>query len=256
MGQYLLLDLARVHVRAAGDVHVGGAPRDVEEALLIHVAEIAGAEPAVPERFRVGVGIVVVAGEDRRAADADLSRLEGRQLAAVLVLDRDLHAGTLITAGADLHARTVLGVMERRRQHRDVAGDLAEPEVLDQHFPELLQRVLLILAVHRGAGVDDVPQRGVVVRVDRRVFGQHLHDRWHGEHVRDAPALNQAPRLVDIEAVTRQQHRLGPARHQHELVYAGSVRQRRQPRARHRVAWCRASGRRGGSSPRTPSGRG
>ena len=75
VGQDLLLDLARVHVRAAGDVHVGGAAGDVEEALLIHVPEIAGAEPAIPERFRVGVGIVVVPGEHRRAADADLPRL-------------------------------------------------------------------------------------------------------------------------------------------------------------------------------------
>ena len=81
------------------------APCDVEEALLIHVPEIAGAEPAVPERFRVGVGIVVVPGEDRRAADADLPRLEGRQLAPVIVLDRDLHPGTLITACADLSRR-------------------------------------------------------------------------------------------------------------------------------------------------------
>ena len=57
--------------------------------------EIAGPEPAIPERFRVRLGVVVVAREHRRAADADLARLERRQLAALLVLDRDLHPGAL-----------------------------------------------------------------------------------------------------------------------------------------------------------------
>ena len=63
MGQDLLLDLARIDVGAAGDVHVGGAAGDVDKAFRVHVAEIAGAEPAVAKRFRVGVGVVVVAGE-------------------------------------------------------------------------------------------------------------------------------------------------------------------------------------------------
>src|SRR5262249_16144035 len=67
MRQYLLLDLARIDVGATGDVHVRRAAGDVEKPLLVHVAEIAGAEPAIAKRLRVRFGIVVVASEYRRA---------------------------------------------------------------------------------------------------------------------------------------------------------------------------------------------
>ena len=243
MCQDLLLDLARIDVGAAGDVHVRGPAGDVEEAFLVHVAEIAGAEPAVAECFRVGVRVVVVAGEHGRTADADLARLTSGQLAAAVVLDRDLHPGALIAAGADLRPGSILGFVERGRKHGDVAGDLAEPEVLDQHLSEFLQRVLLVLPVHRGAGIDHVAQGRVIVRVDRWMLGQHLHDGRHGEHVRDPPLLDQPPGLVGVEPVAREQHGLDPARHLHELMDAGSVRERRQDQggvpvggARHQVA--------------------
>src|SRR2546429_207239 len=77
MGQYLLLDLTRIDVGAAGDVHVGSAAGDVDKPLFIDVAEIAGAEPAVAERFRVGLGVVVVACEHGRADHADLAGSNG-----------------------------------------------------------------------------------------------------------------------------------------------------------------------------------
>ena len=48
MGQQHLLDLARIHVRAAGDVHVRRAAGDVDEAPCVHVAKVAGVEPAEP----------------------------------------------------------------------------------------------------------------------------------------------------------------------------------------------------------------
>ncbi len=108
MRQQLLLDLARIDVRAAGDVHVGRAAGDVDEALLIDVAEVAGPEPAVAERLRIGLGIVVVAGEYAGTDHADLTGLVRFQLAAVVTLDRDLHAGTLEAAGADPRVRAVL----------------------------------------------------------------------------------------------------------------------------------------------------
>ena len=159
MGEDLLLDLARIDVGAAGDVHVGGAAGDVDKTLFVHVAEIAGAEPAVAKRLGVGLGVIVVAGEHGGADDADLAGLERLQLAPVIALDRDLHARALDTAGADARMRPVLGIVQLRRQHGDVAGDLAEAEILHQHLAELVQRGLLVLAVHRRAGIDDVAQR-------------------------------------------------------------------------------------------------
>src|SRR5438046_1906643 len=56
MRENLLLDLARIDVGAARDVHVRGAAGDVDKSLFVHMAEIAGAKPAVAKRLRVGLG--------------------------------------------------------------------------------------------------------------------------------------------------------------------------------------------------------
>src|SRR3569833_468345 len=130
MRQDFLLDLARIDVGAAGDVHVGGAAGDVDEALLVHVAEIAGPKPAVAKRLGVGCGIVVVAGKHGRPDHADLAGLEWLDLAPGIVLDLHLHAGALVAAAADACLRPVLLLVQRCRQHRVVAGDLAEAEIL------------------------------------------------------------------------------------------------------------------------------
>src|SRR5216684_8265268 len=117
------------------------------------MAEIAGAEPAVAEGFRVGLRVVVIAGKHGGPDDADLAGLERFEFASVIALDRDLHAGARETAGADARMRPVLGIVQRRRQHGDIAGDLAEAEILHQYLAELVQRSLLVLAVHRRAGI-------------------------------------------------------------------------------------------------------
>ena len=130
MREDLLLDLARIDVGAARDVHVGGAAGDVDEALLVHMAEVAGAKPAVAERFRIRFRVVEIAGEDGRPDDADLARLKRRKLAALVVLDLHLHPGALETAGADAGVGAVLQCVQGGRQNGDVAGDLAEAEVL------------------------------------------------------------------------------------------------------------------------------
>src|SRR5205085_10610050 len=107
MGENLLLDLSRIDVGAAGDVHVGSTAGDVDKPLLVHMAEIAGTKPAVAKRLRVGFGVVVIAGEHGGADDADLAGLKGFKFAAVIALDRDLHARALETAGADAGLRAV-----------------------------------------------------------------------------------------------------------------------------------------------------
>src|SRR3546814_14754432 len=83
------------------------APGDVEEALRVETTEVAGVEPAVLQRLGIGLGIVVVAGEDGGAAHADLALLAGRQALAGCVLDGDLHAGSRIAAGAERHGVVV-----------------------------------------------------------------------------------------------------------------------------------------------------
>ena len=73
VAQQDLLDFGRDDVLAAADDHVVDAVFDVEEALLVDPAQIAGVQPAV------GVG---TAGSDGRALDEDLAFLDaqvGRQ---------------------------------------------------------------------------------------------------------------------------------------------------------------------------------
>ena len=132
--------------------------------------------------------------------------------------------------------------MQIGRHHRDVAGDLAEPEILHQHRAELVQRRLLVLAIHRRAGIDHEAQRGVIVFVDRGMLDHHLQNGRHGKDVADAVRLDQPERFGDIEFLRRQQDGRHAARRLHELVHAGAMRQRRDHqrgvglrRARHQV---------------------
>ncbi len=123
------------------------------------MAEIAGAEPAVTKSLGVGLRVIVIAGEDGGTDDADLAGLEGFQFAPLIALDRDLHSRALESAAANPRMRPVLGVVQGRRQDCDIAGDFAEAEILHQDLPEFLQRGLLVLAVHRRAGIDNIAQR-------------------------------------------------------------------------------------------------
>ena len=53
---------------------------------------------------------------------------------------------------------------------------------------------------HRGAGVDDVVERGVVTGHGVGVLDEHLQDGRDGEHVGDAFTLDQGPDLGRVEA--------------------------------------------------------
>ena len=159
MGEDFLLYLPRIDVRSARYVHVRGAAGDVDKTFFVHVAEVTGAKPAIAERFCVGFRIVIVAGENPGTDDADLAGLKRFQFASVIALDRDLHARALKATAPDTRLGAILHLVQIGPQHRDVAGDLAEPEILHQHLAKFLQGGLLVLAVHRRPRVDDVTQR-------------------------------------------------------------------------------------------------
>ena len=129
------------------------------------------------------------------------------------------------------------------RQHGDVAGHLAHAEILHQHLAQLAQRVHLVGAIHRRAGIDHIAQRRMIVAVDRIVPRQHGQDGRHGEHVGDAMPLDQAPGLLAVQPLARQQHGRRAARHLRQSMHAGAMRQRRHHqrdvmlgRRRHQVA--------------------
>src|SRR6478672_1559631 len=70
-----ILDLGRIDVFAAGNVHVLPAIDDVVKAFLVDPRGIAGMQPAVGEGRRVGVRPVPVAGRDVRSPDPELTEL-------------------------------------------------------------------------------------------------------------------------------------------------------------------------------------
>src|SRR3546814_12495694 len=94
----------------------------------------------------------------------------------------------------------------------------------DTLFPyTTLFRSLLVGAVHRRAGVDDVAQRGVIDAIDGGMEHHAGEDGRHGEHVGDALGLDQAPALRLVEALAGRQHRAYDKRHLRKEVHAGAV---------------------------------
>ena len=104
-----VLDLGAVDVLAAGDDHVLLAVDDVDEALFVHPAQIAGVEPAAGERLRGRLGLVPVAGHQRRAAVDDLADLARRDVVHVVVDDPRLDVGDRLADRADLAHRVLAG---------------------------------------------------------------------------------------------------------------------------------------------------
>src|SRR5262249_10513292 len=89
-----LLDLGRVDVLAAGHDEVGPARVDVEMALFIQLADVAGVEESVGgargiDRARARRGVAV---EERGAAHEDAAGGEGRKRRASLAGDAQIEA--------------------------------------------------------------------------------------------------------------------------------------------------------------------
>src|SRR4029450_10342374 len=80
-----LLDLAGEDVEAAGDDHVLLAIDDVDEAVLVDNADVAGMVPAEGRGLARRGLVVVVAQHDQAAAHHDLAALAARQDTARLV---------------------------------------------------------------------------------------------------------------------------------------------------------------------------
>ena len=120
------LDLARGDVLAARDDHVLLAVGDEQEAVLVEIADVAGAEPVAEEALLGLLRIVPIAARDLRSAQADFAFGPGRQYVAVVVADLDLDMGERTPRRAelvDLHARLHQGVAR---------ACLGEPEAVDE----------------------------------------------------------------------------------------------------------------------------
>ena len=77
----------------AADDQVLGPVAQREVSVGVEAAEVAGVQPAAPQRLGGGLGLVPVAGHHHVAPDHDLADLAGRELAVVVVDDADLDVG-------------------------------------------------------------------------------------------------------------------------------------------------------------------
>ena len=122
-----LLDLARGDVLAAGLDHVLLAVDDVEVALVVEDAEVAGVQPAVAERLgRLG-GVVPVAEHRLRRAVHDLADLPGANRAAVVVDDLRLHVQRRAPGRAGLADLVLRPQHGRHRRHLGLAVEVEQP---------------------------------------------------------------------------------------------------------------------------------
>src|SRR4029077_20625598 len=109
-----------IDVLAAGHDHVLGPVDQEHEALLVLVAEVAGAVPAVDEGGRRLFGLVPVARHHVGAADDDLADLTFAYFGAVGIGDADVDSHHRLPARAA--AGTVEQVLLPRHRSRDRSG--------------------------------------------------------------------------------------------------------------------------------------
>src|SRR5256885_11185369 len=88
-----LLDQHRRHVPASAPDAVALAVDEVEPAVLVDEAEVAGQEPAVPQGGRRRLGVAEVRRQAGGRADRNLARPARRERAAFVVEDAEFDAG-------------------------------------------------------------------------------------------------------------------------------------------------------------------
>src|SRR5207247_1545367 len=106
------------------------AARDVEEAVVVEVAEVAGAEAAVvgEDRFVLFVA-VVIADHHVRTVDDDLAVL---RIAGRLLVDHDLHAGDRLADRSDAMPAGAVRGRDRARLREAVALVDRDAEGVDE----------------------------------------------------------------------------------------------------------------------------
>ena len=163
------LDVLREHVAAADDDDVLDPPAQHELAVE-HVAEVAGAQPAVVEQLGRRVGALVVARRHRRAPDQQLADVAlGALLERVGVDDAHLQAG------------------HRAAEQREAAGDEREVVGIGD-----LDRLGDPVALEHDA-VDGVAHEAAAPRRERAADG-HLGHPERREHAAGAGSRTARPR--------------------------------------------------------------
>ena len=193
MLQQGVLDLRRVDVHPAGDEHVFGAARDIEEPVGVAPRHVAGVEPAVGVACRRGrVGVFPVAGRDVRPAKAKLTHLIGRQLLAALVDHPRLGEHQRPADRACPGPRLFVG------HRKAVDPDLGQTVALPHHHATLAVHTDQV-ARHRRTAGDEPAHVAEVGRLELGRVGEHLPDRRHTEDNGAAFLGDHPPHLGGVE---------------------------------------------------------
>ena len=228
-----LLDLARVHVEAAGDDHVLLAIDDRQVAVLVEEADVARQMPAVPANLRRFRRVAVVALGDVRPLDDDLTELSGTEQVSVVVHDRDFgdHGGSADAAEDAVRrqlARARVAALEvlLRRQPRDEHGALRLTEAAAHDRPEQPDRLLEPVERHRRRAVAQAHQTRQVEVAEVRLVEQRV-DRGRGqEEVRDPFPLDRLQ--DDLEVDLLEDDEAGPGTHRGQRDAPADVGHRRR----------------------------
>ena len=199
------LDLGRIDVLAARDDHVLEAVDDVEDADLVHVAEVAGVQPAIAQRLRGQLGLVPVAFHHQRPAHDDLAVLSWRQKAVLGVDDGQLAADQRPAYRIGFAEVPVLGPGVERWQRGHAGGRFGHAVAGHEAcLGEVFLRFDHQRLGHRRGAVEKGFHAGQVEFAGSGLVDHHAQHRRHATRHGHAVALDGSQRLEAIEA--RQHH--------------------------------------------------
>ena len=207
-----LLDLDRIDVLAAADDHVLDPVGEEKVALLVNVAAVAGAEPAVRrQRRRRLVRPVEVARRHVRRPQPHLADLPRSELATVgRVDDAELHPRQRPTRRAEETLAGPVGVVVLGIELHDSARAFGEAVDAVQGAAKRPQRRLQHRRGDRRGAVRDRAQRRVVSVGCTWYSGQHLQHRRDEDRVGDARSLEQLENLLGDEFAYEDRRRAVP----------------------------------------------
>ncbi|GAM51318.1 hypothetical protein NS07_v2contig00232-0005 [Nocardia seriolae] len=202
-----VLHLGGVHVLAAGDDHVLHPVDDVDVALVVHIAAVAGVHPAVADGRGGLVGLVPVAEHDVPAAHHDLADGAARHLRAVGIHDPHLRMRHRATRGAQPARQMVLGTQQRRDRRKFGHAVRLHETGVREHLHRTLQQCL-----RDGRGpVHDGPHTRHVVVGHLGVVDQHLNHHRNQHRLGDTVSFNG---FHDGHRIEGRNHDVGAAQHQ------------------------------------------
>ena len=177
-----VLDLGRIHVLAARDVHVLPAVDDIDEAFVVEARGVAGLQPAVGEGRCRRVGLVPVARRDVGPLDQQLAdRRPARTSLALVVDDADRRC-----ASSPCRPSPTLRIAS-------AASSIGAGRAGLGHAPALDQRHAARAPSFRGWRAHRARRRRPAIlqarevgALELRMLHHELVGRRHGEEVRDA----------------------------------------------------------------------